>query len=73
MIFKQLGKDAMIQITEILVAELSTRLAEKNIRLKVDKKVVQLVTEKGTNLRMGARPFAVLYKSMSKIRWRMHC
>ena len=45
-IFKQLGEDIMIQITEILVDELSERLKEKNIRLKIDKKVVQLVTEK---------------------------
>ena len=55
-VFKSLTKDAMIEIAHILVAELSTRLSEKNIRLKVDKAVVNLITEKGTNLRMGARP-----------------
>ena len=55
-VFKPLTKDAMIKIAHILVAELSTRLAEKNIRLKVDVAVVNLITEKGTNLRMGARP-----------------
>ncbi|MEC8677442.1 MAG: ATP-dependent Clp protease ATP-binding subunit [Candidatus Margulisiibacteriota bacterium] len=55
-VFKPLTKDAMIKIAHILVAELSTRLAEKNIRLKVDEAVVNLITDKGTNLRMGARP-----------------
>jgi len=46
----------LIQITNILVDELSERLGHKNIRLKVDQKVVELITEKGTNIRMGARP-----------------
>jgi len=55
-VFKPLTKDAMIKIAHILVDELSDRLKDKNIRLKVDAKVVDLITEKGTNLRMGARP-----------------
>ena len=55
-IFKSLNEESLIKIAEILVNELSERLSHKNIRLKVDKKVVQLITEKGTNVRMGARP-----------------
>ncbi len=55
-IFKSLSEDAMVKIANILVKELSDRLKEKNIRLKVDDKVIKLITEKGTNLRMGARP-----------------
>ncbi len=55
-IFKPLTKDAMNKITTILIDELSERLKEKNIRLKVDDKVIKLITDKGTNLRMGARP-----------------
>jgi len=55
-IFKSLSEDAMVKIATILIDELSTRLEEKNIRLKVDDQVVKLIIEKGTNLRMGARP-----------------
>jgi len=55
-IFKSLNEASLIKITNILVDELSARLSHKNIRLKVDKKVVELITEKGTNVRMGARP-----------------
>ena len=55
-IFKPLNKDAMNKITTILIDELSERLKEKNIRLKVDDNVIKLITSKGTNLRMGARP-----------------
>lgn len=55
-IFKSLSEASLIKIANILVDELSTRLSHKNIRLKVDKKVVELITEKGTNVRMGARP-----------------
>jgi len=51
-----LNEASLIKITNILVDELSARLSHKNIRLKVDKKVVELITEKGTNVRMGARP-----------------
>ena len=55
-VFKPLAKESMLQIANILVEDLSLRLKEKNIRLKVDESVVKLITEKGTNLRMGARP-----------------
>jgi ATP-dependent Clp protease ATP-binding subunit ClpC len=55
-IFKSLNEESLIKIANILVDELSERLSHKNIRLKVDKKVVELITEKGTNIRMGARP-----------------
>ena len=55
-VFKPLIKESMIKITNILVDDLCTRLKEKNIRLKVDESVIKLITEKGTNLRMGARP-----------------
>ena len=46
-IFKSLSEDAMIKIANILIDELSQRLNEKNIRLKVDDKVIKLITEKG--------------------------
>jgi ATP-dependent Clp protease ATP-binding subunit ClpC len=55
-IFKPLGQSAMGQIARILLDELSERLKEKNIQLKVDDAVVDYITQKGTNLRMGARP-----------------
>ncbi|MGA0241729.1 MAG: ATP-dependent Clp protease ATP-binding subunit [Candidatus Marinamargulisbacteria bacterium] len=55
-VFKPLVKEAMVQIATILVDELMDRLQAKNIRLKVAPEVIQLITEKGTNLRMGARP-----------------
>ena len=55
-IFKSLNEDAMLKIAKILMNELSERLKEKNIRLKFDKEVIQFIKDKGTNLRMGARP-----------------
>jgi ATP-dependent Clp protease ATP-binding subunit ClpC len=55
-IFKTLNEKAMVEIANILLKELSERLKEKNIRLKFDKNVIKLITKRGTNLRMGARP-----------------
>ena len=46
----------MLQITHILIEQLVERLKEKNIRIKIDDAVVEYVTKKGTNVKMGARP-----------------
>jgi ATP-dependent Clp protease ATP-binding subunit ClpC len=55
-IFKSLSESAMLDIAKILMSELSERLKEKNIRLNVDDDVLKFIKDKGTNLRMGARP-----------------
>ena len=55
-IFKSLVDNDLVKITKILVKDMTQRLKEKNIRIKVDEKVIKFITEKGTNTRMGARP-----------------
>ena len=55
-VFKPLLEESMVQITHILIEQLLERLKEKNIRIKIDEDVVNYVTKKGTNVKMGARP-----------------
>lgn len=55
-IFKSLDDTALVQITKILIEQLKTRLLENNIRLTVSDDVIQFIKDKGTNIRMGARP-----------------
>ncbi len=55
-IFKSLSKDNINHIVDIMINDLDNRLEEKNIRLKVDKKVKEFLSDKGFDQRQGARP-----------------
>lgn len=55
-VFTQLNKDEVKQIAEIMLAEVATRLSEKNITLEVKDRFKELVVQEGYNPSQGARP-----------------
>ena len=55
-IFKSLIKEDIESIVDIMLDELKNRLKEKNISIKYDKKVKDLLVENGFDQLMGARP-----------------
>ncbi len=55
-VFNKLGKDVILQITERLLSDINRRLEEKEIRIVVDDKSREYLTEKGYNPVFGARP-----------------
>jgi len=55
-VFRQLSKDEVKQIADIMLREVSTRLAEQGITLEVTEKFKNRVVEEGYNPSYGARP-----------------
>lgn len=55
-VFRPLGKEQIIQIVDLQLTELESRLAEEGITLSVDKPVKELIAEKGFDPNFGARP-----------------
>ena len=55
-VFRQLTKDEVKQISDILLLEVSTRLAEQGIGLEVTERFKDRVVEEGYNPSYGARP-----------------
>jgi ATP-dependent Clp protease ATP-binding subunit ClpC len=55
-VFRQLTKDEVKQIADILLREFSSRLAEQGIRLEVSERFKSHLTEEGYNPELGARP-----------------
>lgn len=55
-IFESLSKQDLVQISDILILEINKRLAGKGLKLVVDKKAIDYVVAKGSNLIYGARP-----------------
>ena len=55
-VFNKLGKDVILQITERLLADVNKRLEEKDIKIVVDEKSREYLTEKGYDPVFGARP-----------------
>jgi ATP-dependent Clp protease ATP-binding subunit ClpC len=55
-IFRRLEKDALKQITELLLNTLAKRLTEKNIVITYTEAVKDYILEKGTDYVYGARP-----------------
>ena len=55
-VFRQLTKDEVKQIADILLREVSTRLAEQGITLDVTERFKDRVVEEGYNPSYGARP-----------------
>jgi ATP-dependent Clp protease ATP-binding subunit ClpA len=54
--FKKLGKDIMVKVVNKFIAELSTQVKEKGIKIKIEKSAIELLIEKGFDAKMGARP-----------------
>ncbi|MFS8782901.1 ATP-dependent Clp protease ATP-binding subunit ClpC, partial [Synechococcus sp. R6-7] len=55
-VFRQLTKDEVKQIADILLKEVFDRMTEKKIRLTVSDRFKDLVVEEGYNPSYGARP-----------------
>lgn len=55
-VFRQLTKDEVKQIADILLREVSTRLVEQGITLEVSERFKERVVEEGYNPSYGARP-----------------
>ena len=55
-IFNSLNKDELLQIVDIMLADTSKSLENKNISLNVSTDAKNYILEKGTNLKFGARP-----------------
>jgi ATP-dependent Clp protease ATP-binding subunit ClpC len=55
-IFRSLTRKDARQIVLLLVEELNNRLVEKNVKVELDKKVVDYIVKEGFNEEYGARP-----------------
>jgi ATP-dependent Clp protease ATP-binding subunit ClpC len=55
-VFRQLNREEVTEIAEILLKEVFTRLVEKNITLEVTAKFKERLVEEGYNPSYGARP-----------------
>ncbi len=56
LVFHRLGQAEMLHITELLLAALRERFAEKGLRLEVDEEAVSWLAEQGSDENYGARP-----------------
>ncbi|HHG8281651.1 ATP-dependent Clp protease, ATP-binding subunit [Streptococcus pneumoniae] len=54
--FKSLSKDNLLQIVELMLADVNKRLSSNNIRLDVTDKVKEKLVDLGYDPKMGARP-----------------
>ncbi|CVL93123.1 TPA: ATP-dependent Clp protease ATP-binding subunit [Streptococcus pneumoniae] len=54
--FKALSKDNLLQIVELMLADVNKRLSSNNIRLDVTDKVKKKLVDLGYDPKMGARP-----------------
>ena len=55
-VFQPLGREELSKIIDILLRDVRTRLAEKEIRLEVSPAAKNVLVEKGTDFKYGARP-----------------
>ena len=56
LVFHALGKDELSAIVDILLGDVRTRLAEKEMKLMLSPAVKAMLVEKGTDFKFGARP-----------------
>lgn len=57
-VYHNLNEDNIRDIIGILTKDLKSRLAQKNITLKLDESVMKYLIKQGTDLKFGARPLA---------------
>jgi len=55
-VFRELGKEEIIQIADLMLKEVEQRLAEKEMKLQVTKEAKEFLAESGYNSEYGARP-----------------
>ncbi|MFR1517340.1 MAG: ATP-dependent Clp protease ATP-binding subunit [Clostridia bacterium] len=63
LVFKQLTKEEIRRITDILIAQLEARAAANGIRLKIDDDAANYIAEKGYSPLYGARPIKRLLQN----------
>lgn len=63
-VFRALSRIDINQIIKLQLAELTTRLAEKNISLKFTTNIKKLLVEKGYDAEQGARPLKRAIQSL---------
>jgi len=65
--FNKLGKDTMIKVVNKFIDELRAQVADKGIRIKINKDATNWLVEKGFDDKMGARPLQrVIDKEIKK-------
>lgn len=55
-IFGRLDRDSLLQIIDIMLQEIQTRLKSKNITIRFDDSIKSFLVDKGFNKKQGARP-----------------
>ena len=55
-VFEPLSKTQLLEIVDLMLKDTKDALAEKNISLELDKNAKEMLLEKGTDLKYGARP-----------------
>lgn len=55
-VFNSLTKDELLQIVDLMLADTSKALADKNMTMEVSLSAKEYLLEKGTDLKYGARP-----------------
>ncbi|MFA4942692.1 MAG: AAA family ATPase [Patescibacteria group bacterium] len=63
-LFKSLSREALINIVDLELQKVETRLLEKNITLKIGQKVKKMLAEKGYDITFGARPLKRIIQNM---------
>ena len=64
LVFHALGKDELSAIVDILLGDVRTRLAEKEMKLMLSPAVKAMLVEKGTDFKFGARPLKRAIRKM---------
>ena len=55
-VFHKLNEENIGNIIDIMLSNVKKKMKEKNIKIKFDKKVKELIARKGTDINYGARP-----------------
>ncbi|KDR96733.1 ATP-dependent Clp protease ATP-binding subunit ClpA [Peptoclostridium litorale DSM 5388] len=55
-VFRPLGKEELVQIVELMLAEVSEEAVEKDIKIEVSQRMKSFLIEKGFDEKYGARP-----------------
>src|SRR6056297_1610587 len=63
-VFKSLSKDILARIVDLELQKVQNRLKNKDISLKINKKVKEMLAEKGYDTTFGARPLKRIIQNM---------
>lgn len=55
-VFKSLTRDEIVQIVDLMIADLRDRLIEQNMSITITPAAAKIIAEEGTDLTFGARP-----------------